>query len=82
MEFVGWKEDWEKKLKKKNCTVVEAQFFTKYKPVFFCLQIMTKCMIFSKELWSFTVRRLVIELESVMKMALKIKVFVNIFLLH
>ncbi len=26
MEFVGWKEDWEKKLKKKNCTVVEAHF--------------------------------------------------------
>ncbi len=25
-EFVGWTEDWEKKLKKKNCPVVEAHF--------------------------------------------------------
>ncbi len=24
-EFVGWTEDWEKELKKKNCPVVEAQ---------------------------------------------------------
>ncbi len=32
---VGWKEDWGKELKKKNCPVVEAHFLTKYKNLSF-----------------------------------------------
>ncbi len=34
-EVIGWTEDWEKELKRKNCPVVEARFLTKYKNLSF-----------------------------------------------
>ncbi len=37
-EFVGWTEEWEKELKKKNCPVVEARFLTKYKNLAFLFE--------------------------------------------
>ncbi len=30
-EVIGWTEDWEKELKRKNCPVVQARFLTKCK---------------------------------------------------
>ncbi len=46
-EFVGWKEDWERELKKKNCSVVEVHFLTKYKYLLFLFEDNNKvCTIF------------------------------------
>ncbi len=35
MRVIGWTEDWEIELKRKNCPVVEASFLIKYKNLFF-----------------------------------------------
>ncbi len=37
-EFVGWAEDWEEEVKKKNCPVVEAHFITNHKHLSFLFE--------------------------------------------
>ncbi len=34
-EVIGWTEEWEKELKRKNCPLVETRFLTKYKNLSF-----------------------------------------------
>ncbi len=55
-EFVGWIEDWENKLKKKNFPVVEAYFLTKYKNLSFLFEDNNKLYSILKEMWSSILR--------------------------
>ncbi len=57
-EWLGWTEECEKELKKKNSPVVEAHFLTNYKNFLFCLRLIIKCKPFTKEIWSFGLKRL------------------------
>ncbi len=57
-EFVGWSEDWEKELKKKDCPVVELHFVTKYKNLLFFFEENNRVYTIFKGICSFTVGRL------------------------
>ena len=83
-EFVGWKEDWENKLKKKNCPVVEARFLLSTRTSLPCFRIVIKYTLLSKVIWSFIKERLGVgyQLGSVLKKALKMKGSAHFLLLH
>ncbi len=58
-EVIGWTEDWEKELKRKNCPVVEARFLTKSR-ISHLSMTMVKCSLSMKETASFDVVKVMV----------------------